>query len=202
MLTVQILKCQGCGANLSPNNSICEYCKSENIVKTEKDPFKLDKKLTKQYSNYYKCKAKENPTDAEAIYSLGLFYLKLKLYDLAISNFKNAITLTPDEADLYYYYALSLIKGRRIKTLTFKEIKIIEEYLNTAIQLEDKASYYYLSALIKYDYYRANGLMSNGSSYSELITEAKECYSDQDELNVLLENIITNNELLNLINNK
>lgn len=190
MITVQILKCKGCGANLSPSISKCEYCQSENIITTKENPFKLDKKISKQYSNYYKSKAKENPSDVEALFSVGLFYLKMKLYDLAATNFENAIKIEPDNADLYYYYSLSLIKGRRIKTLKFPEIKKVEEYLNTALQLDDKEVFYYLSGLIKQDYYNSNGLLNRGKSLQELLTEAKECQSDPEETEVLFDNII------------
>jgi uncharacterized OB-fold protein len=31
MAKVEILRCKGCGANLSPENTTCNYCFSENI---------------------------------------------------------------------------------------------------------------------------------------------------------------------------
>ncbi|MCF8275023.1 MAG: hypothetical protein K9I95_14455 [Flavobacteriaceae bacterium] len=191
MANVKILKCQGCGANLSPNNTTCEYCESVNVVESYENPFSLDESLAKKYTNFYKEKIKSDPSDGEAIFSLGLFYLKLKLYDLAVKNFARSIELIPEEADTYYYYSLSLIKGRRIKILTMKEIQNIEEYLNTAIQLEDKQCYYLLLASIKYDFYKQNGFRIPEPSYEELIDLAlkQQPISDIDK-HTLSENII------------
>ena len=111
-MKVKILQCNGCGANLSPDNTTCIYCQSENIVVSDNHPLNVDEKQAKKIANYFKAQVKDNPTDGEALFALGMFYLNLKLYDLAIKNFESAITQLPDEADVYYYYALSLIQGK------------------------------------------------------------------------------------------
>ena len=183
MITVEIIRCQGCGANLSPNNTNCEYCGSVNVIKTKENPFSLDESLTKKYVNFYKEKVKELPSDGESVFALGLFYLRLKLYDFAIRNIEKTIELMPEESDVYYFCALSLMKGRKPKIIPLTEIKKIEEYLNTAIQLNDtNASYYYLWALIKYDFYLKNGLRSQSPTLDYLLDELKTKNLSIDEL--------------------
>lgn len=201
-MKVEILQCNGCGANLSPDNTTCIYCQSENIVVSNNHPLNVEEKQAKKIANFFKAKVRENPTDGEALFALGMFYLNLKLYDLAIKNFESAITQLPDEADVYYYYALSLIRGKRPKSMNLKEIRKISEYLNTAIQLDDKEKYYYLAAIINYDYYAGNGMRIPQPNYNELISKAQTAEKEKGEIEVLLKNVIIRDEnLISIINN-
>lgn len=200
-MKVKILQCNGCGANLSPDNTTCIYCQSENIVVSNNHPLNVEEKQAKKIANYFKAQVRENPTDGESLFALGLFYLNLKLYDLAIKNFELAITHLPDEADVYYYYALSLIQGKRPKSLSLSQVRKIEEYLNTAIQLDDKAKYYYLAAIINYDFYAANGMKIPQPDYNSLISEAQTAEKEPEEIDVLLKNVIIRDEnLISVIN--
>jgi tetratricopeptide (TPR) repeat protein len=174
MPIIEILKCQGCGANLPPGCSKCEYCSGLNIIIAKEDPFTLDSSLSKLCLNYFRSRVTESPYDGAAAFSLGLLYLKLKVYDFAIKNFERAIYLLPEESEVYYYYAISLMKGRKPKVVSYSEIKKIEEYLNSALQLNDsKVSYYIFLALIKYDFYLKNGMNSSGPFLQELIKEIR-----------------------------
>lgn len=194
MATVEILRCKGCGANLSPDNTTCNYCYSENIIRTNESPFSLDQKLAKQYANYFKTKVQNDPLDGNAIFSLGLFYLNLKLYDLAIKSFQKSIELNPEEPEIHYYLALSLIKGRRPKIIPFKEIREIEQYLNAALQLGDKSKYYYLSAIINFDFYASNGMKIPQPDYNELLDSASTSENETIENKIILENVIIRDE--------
>lgn len=186
MVTVAIIRCQGCGANLSPSNTNCEYCGSVNVIKAKENLFVLDESLSKKYVNYYKEKVKEIPSDGEAIFFLGLFYLRLKLYDFAIKNIEKSIELMPEESDVYFYYALALMKGRKPKLISLTEIRKIEDYLKTAIQLNDtNANYFYLWALIKYDFYLKNGLRSQTPTLDYLLDEIKSKNISTDEIEKL-----------------
>jgi len=196
MATVQILKCQGCGAPLEPAILECEYCHSVNIIKIETNPFKLDTKLSNKYARFYKEKLKENPEDAQSLYSVGLFYLNLKLYDQAIENFRDAIKQMPENPDLLYYYALALLKGQKPRKLQINEVKKIEEYLYSAIQLDDKSKYYYYAALIRKDFYENNFLKYQGMGFKDLMTQAKMADYEPDDIHILLENCPVNDPSL------
>lgn len=200
MAKVEIIRCKGCGANLSPENTTCNYCFSENIIKANENPFNLEQKLAKQYASYFKAKVQSDPTDGTALFSLGLFHLHLKLYDLAIKSFQKAVELNPEEPEIHYYLALAMIKGRRPKTIPFKEIKEIEQYNNAAIQLGDKAKYYYLSAIINYDFYAGNGMKVPQPDYHELLNSAATAENEPIENKIILENVIIREEkLINIL---
>ena len=95
----------------------------------------------------------------------------------------------PDCADAYYYYGLALIRGRRPKTLSLAEVRRIEQYLDTALQLNPRqAKYYYLAAILKFDYYLSNGLTCNPSP-DELFLMAGDKEHDAWEVERLLHTI-------------
>ncbi len=145
----------------------------------------------------YKDMITTNPEDGGAHYALALCYLHLKLYKLAIEHFKRTVELLPNNSDAYYYLGLSLISGRRPMTLSLKEVRCIEEYLRTAMQLNDRsAKYYYLAAILKYDYYLANGLSSPPPSPPELISIAYRKDHDPGEVERLLQAITLRDEVL------
>ena len=196
MAKVEILRCKGCGANLSPENTTCNYCFSENIVKANENPFNLGQMLAKQYANYFKVKVQSNPLDVNAFFSLGLLSLNLKLYDLAIKNFQKAVELNPEEPEIHYFLALSMIKGRRPKTIPFKEIKEIEQFINSALQLGDKAKYYFLAAIINFDFYASNGMKVPQPDYNELFYNARYAEAEPIENKILLDNVIIREEKL------
>lgn len=201
-MEVTILKCKGCGANLSPDNTVCVYCGSQNVIVSDMHPLDVEEKYAKRIANYYKEQVKQDPTDGESLFALGMFYLNLKLYELAIRNFELAINRMPDEPDIYYYYALALIQGKRPKLLGSQEVKRIEEYLRAAMQLEDKAKYYYLAAIINYDFYAANGFKVPQPDYNALLNEARTAFKEPAEIKVLLKNVIIRDEnLYSIINN-
>jgi CHAT domain-containing protein len=135
---------------------------------------------------HYKVAAAKNPGDGESQYAVGLCYLQLGLHELAIKNFTRALELMPDYPDAYYYYGLSLIRGRRPKLLSLPEVKRIEEYLTTALQLDARpAKYYYFAAILKYDYYLSNGLLCDPSP-DELFLMAEDKDQDAWEIERLL----------------
>ncbi|MDP4281078.1 MAG: tetratricopeptide repeat protein [Bacteroidota bacterium] len=201
MAKVKILQCSGCGANLSPDNNRCEYCGSVNLITAEVNPFKLEPELKNKYSSYYREKATADPKDVSALYSVGLFYLELKNYELAVKNFSEAISQSPDNPDVYYYYAIALNGGKKPRKLMIKDVKKIEEYLDTALRLEKQAKTLYLLALIKEDFYNGNCLKMAGQDPLSLISEAHTLPVSDDEISFMLKHVVIKDEnILSLIN--
>ena len=131
-----------------------------------------------------------------AQFATGLRYLRQRLYDLAIPCFLKAIEAMPDDADSYYYLALSLIKGARPKMLLDRDVKRIEQYLNTAICIQPKAKHYYLAAILNYDYYAANGLSTPRPGFNDLLRSATLAPKESGEVEVLLNSIILRDDQL------
>ena len=184
MATLESIQCKGCGSPLDRDTlKECPYCGSANFIKSEVNPLKMTSVMAQKYVSFFKNKSKENPKDTNSLFAMGLLYLGLKNYELAQRNFKEAIDLSPMEADVYYYYALSLVDGKSLKSLESKDIKRIEEYLNSAIGMEVKCKYLAFLMAVKQEYYLANGLKLKGDSPAELFEQAKNYSPDElDEI--------------------
>ena len=133
---IAVEECPNCGAPAGPSARNCTHCKAEFFLKTLAYVGNLGNAAVQKYVNLYKGLLRANDDDGEAMLGLGICYLQLKLYAVATTNFNKAIEVIPDQPDVYYYYALSLIGGRALRTLRDSEVSHILEYLNTAIQLD------------------------------------------------------------------
>jgi len=104
-----------------------------------------------------------------------------KAYKNAREILNKILMKTPDNADLYFYLALSLIEGRRPKTLGAMETAEIVRNLEMAIERDkSKAHYFYLKAIIQYDFYYLNGFLDDVSIINDLLAAAAD--ADYDEL--------------------
>jgi tetratricopeptide (TPR) repeat protein len=135
-------------------------------------------------------KVAKNDDDPDDHLSLGLFYQQLKLHELAQRQFQKTFELAPDSAEAHYYYALSLIRCRRPRSLGMAEVKAIESHLTAAIELDGRRSkYYYLLAIVRYDYYRGNGLGVPRPNDAELLDAAQRREPDPWEVERLLHGV-------------
>src|SRR3989442_6480675 len=134
--------CPQCGAPAGASAKACAYCKAEFVITSISYLGQFDTAGVNKYLNHYKSMVRAAPEDGPSQFALGLCYLQLRLFDLAIKQFGRAVELSPEQPDVYYYYGLALIRGRRPKTLSLTEVRQIEEYVNSAMQLDGaKAKY-------------------------------------------------------------
>ncbi len=111
------------------------------------------------------------PTETELL-EKGKSLLKVKSYAQAIKMFEQCIEIKSDTPETYYYLAIALLRGNRPKLINLSTIRVIENNLKTAIQLEPKlGSAYVLWATIKYDFYVLNGMFDRPPSYQDLLNE-------------------------------
>jgi tetratricopeptide (TPR) repeat protein len=167
-----ISECPQCGAAAQPSQRRCEYCKAEFFITNLAYLGNLDKSQVAKYLKHYNEIIKNDPNDNDGLLGLGLCYLQMGTFQLAEKCFLKIIESSPEISQAYYYYGISSIKGRRIKILSLTEIRKIETYLLTAIQIDDGTPQYkLLLAMIKKDYYEANGLRILPPSTSDLLSE-------------------------------
>lgn len=195
MSEIEILSCVSCGASLSPKVMKCDFCDSINIITRKTNPFKLNAFLSKQYIN-----SGQLSTDKV---NTALLHLNLKNYEIAKKLLEQEIENNPLNAEAYFFCALSLINGKRIKSLPFSDIKKITLYINSAIQIDENAKYYFLSALINYDFFEGNGMILPEPNYYILLEKTLELKFENDDFEFFQNNIIIpQNELFNqFINN-
>lgn len=166
---MNLTECPQCGSPVKPSQKKCDYCKSEFFVTSIAYLSNYDKSGLQKYLKYYKALSAADPQNPEGLMGLGLCHLQLGLYPLAKSAFEAVIDNAPDIAQAYYYYSLSVIAGRRIKILSMNDIEQIETYLMTAMTLDDENKLYpLLLMLIKYDFYKTNGMLEQSPTFEEL----------------------------------
>lgn len=135
--------------------------------------------------------------DAETHLSLGILYLQLRLYDLAVRHCKRAVDLDPGDPECHYYLSLAAIRGRRPKTLTLQEVRAVDAHLVTALGLNERqAKYYYLLAVVRHEYYIENGLTSPTPSGLALLDLARDKERDEWEIERLLASLPLNDVAL------
>lgn len=196
MATLRVLKCKTCGRPLKAGLTKCA-CGTENIIVPEEvNPLKMSADMAKQYLEFFQQQKEENPKDTNALYAMGLFYLGLQNYELAQRNFKEAIDLSPQEPDVYYYFALSLAQGKTAKEIEHNVAIRLEEYLLSAIKICAKRKYLALLMFIRQGAFLGNGLQCQGESPSELLKQVKATMPESsDEIDEITTHLrITDNQ--------
>jgi len=127
-----------------------------------------------KYISSYKATLAENPSDKRADMSMGICYLRLKVYDKAQAAFDRAIEDNFDNADAYFYSAVCLLGGRKAFLAARQIIDRAMEYINAAIMIEPRGIYYLFSAYIKYDYF-ARKAYNVTPDYNSDLAQAKAC---------------------------
>lgn len=186
MATLQALQCSNCGAVIGLDQlDKCPYCGTKNFLKSGGgvDPLhsELNDAKIQEYISFFKNKVNSNPKDTNSLFAMGLFYLKLRNFELAQRNFKQAVDLSPMEPDMYYYYAISLIEGRAPKQLNHEDAKCIRQWVQTALRMEPKRKYLMLLAFIEQGAFIANGLQAERQP-DALIAEALKIMPEANEL--------------------
>ena len=185
---MEITECPQCGATTKPSQRKCEYCKAEFFVTNLAYLGNFSGNAVSKYLKYYKELTKHESNNEEGLLGLGLCYLQMGTYPLAEKCFEKIIDISPDISQAYYYYCLSNIKGRRIKTISLNEARRLVTYLQTAIQLDETLPQYkILLAMIKRDYYETNGMKVSPPSSNQLIEEVNGIPINQTEIDRLKE---------------
>ena len=197
---MEIKECPQCGAPASPSMKCCEYCKAEFFVTSLAYLSSFEETAVKKYLQAYKKMTVSNPDDVEGYMGLALCYLQMGTYPLALKGFQKIVDDFPDVASAYYYESLAIIAGRRIKIMPMKDVKKIEELLNTAILVDDSCGIAkILLGVLIYDYYKLNNMSHLGQSFQDLINDGVENGVDGEELKRMLSAIKIAPELENCL---
>ena len=172
MYSVHDLKCPGCGAPQDPGNKTCVYCGRPIVITSFGDMDSLTLPMLNKYAGSYRKALEEDPENAAVGMSLGMCYLKLRLYPKAAETFEKAMSVEFDNADLYFYAAIALLGGRKPFLAPRRDIDKIESYINAAISIEPKPIYYLLWSYVRYDYYFRKSFRVT-PDYAELLATAR-----------------------------
>ena len=166
------IKCPGCGAQVTTGQSICDWCSNPIVISSFSSVSSMNPLQLNKYASSYKKELQENPDNRELNTSIGLCYLKLKMYDDAYRAFCKAVEDNFDNSETYFYAAASALKGRKAFLLSRPEIDRILELMNAAVMIEERGIYYYFMAYIKYDYFKRK-FLTTSPSYKDYLAKAK-----------------------------
>jgi tetratricopeptide (TPR) repeat protein len=148
------LKCPNCNnQQLTENQTNCQYCGSLVVINSISSIQSFTPLDLNKYANSYRKQLADNPNNDTLNMSLGMCYLKLKLYDKAIPAFEKAIEDNIDNSESFFYFAVSLLKGKKAFLASRSDIDKAQEYINAALMIEPRGIYHYFLAYIRYDYF-------------------------------------------------
>ena len=177
--TAERLTCPGCGFPISVGMTECPAGHPVNIS-TFNSVARMPLPLVNRYASTYRKDLAQDPDNKDINYSIGICYLKLKLYDKAIEAFEKAMEDNFDNSEAFFYAAVCLLKGKKAFLAMRPEIDKIEEYLNAALMIEPKGVYYLYWAYIKYDYF-SRKFFKTTPNYREVLSMARQAgYSPLD----------------------
>jgi tetratricopeptide (TPR) repeat protein len=166
------VKCPGCGAPQAPENTTCKFCKQPVIISSFTSVADMPAPMLNKYVRGYTEALKDDPNQSKVQFSIGMCYLKLKIYDKARESFERAFEENFDDSEAYFYAAVCVLGGKKAFLCMRPQIDKIEEYIGAALSIEPKGIYYYLWAYIRYDYYSRKSFRIS-PNYIEVLEMAK-----------------------------
>lgn len=160
------INCPGCGARVTTGQSECEWCHQPIVISTFNSIYSMPMPQVNKYAGVYRKALAENPENTELNNSIAMCYLKLKLYDKALSAFEVAMEDNFDNSETFFYAAVCLLKGKKAFLAQRADIDKAVEYINAALMIEPRGIYYYFLSYIKYDYFERKYLNTT-PSYQE-----------------------------------
>ena len=167
---VERLVCPGCGFPIEPGMKECPAGHPVSIS-TFNSVYDMPLPLVNKYANTYKKDLVDAPDNQELNHSLGICYLKLKIYDKALPAFEKAMEDNFDNSESFFYAAICLLQGKKAFLHQRPTIDKLIEYINAALMIEPKGIYYYFLAYIKYDYF-ARKFFKTSPTYQEVLAMA------------------------------
>ncbi|HEX8830777.1 MAG TPA: TIR domain-containing protein [Longimicrobium sp.] len=138
--------------------------------------------VLKRLERYGKA-ARLTPGSGEVVLGLGLAYLHLKRFPEAAAQLASAVQLLPVSGKAHLYYALSLLRARKPRSLSLAEARQILRVLETSTSLDPRDGLCDLFALvIKQEYFRANGLHVPPPDIPQHLRAMEQKHLDPDEL--------------------
>jgi len=179
-----VVQCQQCRASYGTekliNGEICPECDNPYAIKNYRTAASMPPPQVNKYITSIQAQLVENPQDKQLNSSLGICFLKLKLYDKALPFFDKAMEDNFSDPIPYFYASVCLLKGKKAFVALRPEIDKIIGYLDAAISLDPQAEFYYFQAYIKNDYFERKFLDSKPGSKELLQTAVQNGYTENN----------------------
>lgn len=154
----KLLQCPSCFCTVSPNQEFCEYCGNKIVIESVADLSNIDAVSLRNYGKSYLKNIETGQGDpVEMEGALAFVFLKMKLYEKAEDHFSKAVDEFCTNPDLYYGWAISILRGKGAYGCYRETVDQAMSYLNAALCIEKKGIYYYFQAFIYFDYFYSKG---------------------------------------------
>lgn len=178
------ITCPGCGAPVKTDQQTCDWCHNPVVITSFNSVTSMSPLQVNKYAASYRKDLAENPDNRELNHSIGLCYLKLRMFDEAYAAFSKAIVDNFDCSESYFYAAVCLLKGRKAFLCSRPEIDKIMELMNAATMIETRGVYYYFMAYIKFDYFKRK-FLNTTPTYKDYLMQAKSCGCSALDIDIL-----------------
>lgn len=195
MMKYIVNECPQCAAPLEPGSCRCDSCGSvfEKVRVKEVDPFYVDRDHQEWLMKQFGKAAKANPNDLNSNFGMGLVFLSRSQFTKAQECFKKAIEKKPNDADVYYYYVLSLCAAEPLSQIPSDKCEEIRECLQASLAIERKRKYLILAMLFRQASYIGKGkaLRKGESSPAKLLEEAMSIEGDDERTEQEIERFLS-----------
>ena len=178
------ITCPGCGAAVRTDQQTCDWCHNPVVITSFNSITSMSPLQVNKYAASYRKDLAKNPDNRELNHSIGLCYLKLRMFDEAYAAFSKAIVDNFDCSESYFYAAVCLLKGRKAFLCARPEIDKIMELMNAATMIETRGVYYYFMAYIKFDYFKRK-FLNTTPTYKDYLMQAKLCGCSALDIDIL-----------------
>ncbi len=186
MPTVSVTKCPNCGANLDINVSVCEFCDSPVFVSSMSALSNMSMPKINKYANAYKDMMEENPDSEMLAISLGMCFMKLKLYDKAYAEFDKAISAYTENPEVYYYAAVCTLGGKKAFLAGKANVDKAIQLVKIANDCEARGIFYYFDAYLRFDFYKRK-FLNIQPAYTDSLQKAKRLGCSPADISMLFE---------------
>ena len=176
------MTCCHCGHPVEAGAKKCPQCWELLTIESPAEVAALPPMKVNGYVRTFQQALNTEPNNIAINKSIAFCYLMLQMYDQAYDYFMKATVSNYDDADVYYYAAISALKGKKAFLHTRPEIDKCLELLNAAISVNPRGIYYYYMAYIKYDYFKRKFLITK-PDYKECLLKARNFGCTQAEVN-------------------
>lgn len=171
-MKVSIPRCPSCNNALAQNVRVCEYCDSPVVITSFSTLDNMSSPKVNKYANAYKNMMDDNPDSEELAISLGMCFMKLKLYDKAYAAFDKAISAYTENPEVYFMAAVCALGGKKAFLAGKANVDKAISMLQIANDVEPRGIFYYFDAYLRYDFYKRKALNIR-PGYTESLMKAE-----------------------------
>lgn len=164
--TVHDTVCPGCGAPAELSAKNCDYCGRPVVITTFSSIRDWSGPEISKYVRAYESAVAETPAPDLKV-ALAICLLKLGQHERALVQISEAINYNIDNAEAYFYSALARLGGKRPALGNMVVLRQALGDLESAKAIEPRGSFFYLSGLIRSDFFERKRIRQLPTSSDE-----------------------------------